>query len=78
MNFLIFAGFVSLISGIMLILYPKAFMAVARWSNKTAANIDMTILKYRIVIGICLILISAYLWFVTYYMKAIPLLEKMS
>jgi len=78
MSFLIFAGLVSFISGIMLILFPKALVAVAKWSNKTAANIDMITLKYRVGIGICFILTSACLWFIAYYMKVIPLLRRLS
>ena len=78
MSFLIFAGLVSFVSGIMLMLNPKAFVAVARWSNKTAANIDTIVLKYRILIGICLISISAYLWFIACHIKAVPLLGRLS
>ncbi len=75
MTFLIIAGFVALVAGIMFILFPKAFSSITDWANKFAADIDDMALRYRIGIGISLILCAAFLWFSAYYMYAMPILE---
>lgn len=77
MSFLIFAGCVAFITGVMLILFPKALTAIGRWLNKTAGDIDRATLRYRTGIGISLILTAACLWFIAYYMKVIPLLRRL-
>ena len=78
MTFLIFAGCVALIFGIMLILFPKGLVKITEWANKAAGSIAEKALKYRIGLGICLIMSAACLWFVAYYMKVIPILKAMN
>ena len=75
MTFLIVVGFVAIIAGIMLILFPDVLVAMTDWANKFAGNTDDMAFKYRIGIGISFILCAAFLWFIAYYMYAIPILK---
>lgn len=78
MGFLIFAGFISFISGIILILFPGVLGNIARWTNKIAVDIDNLTLKYRLGIGISFILTAACLWFIAYYLKVMPILTRLN
>lgn len=75
MSFLIFAGIVSFITGIMLILFPNALTNITTWANRLAADVDKRALKYRIGLGLSFLLTGMCLWFVAYYMWVMPQLE---
>jgi len=75
MSFLIFAGGVSFITGIMLILFPSALMNITTWANRLATDIDKEAIRYRLGIGLSLILTAACLFFVAYYMWVMPQLN---
>ena len=78
MTFLVFAGIVAFLSGIMFILFPKVLIGITDWANRLAINIDKKAIKYRLGLGICLILSGAFLWFIAYCMKVIPVLRSMN
>ena len=78
MLFLIFAGCIALLFGIMFILFPKGLVEMTKWANMVALNIDEKALKYRIGLGICFLLLGAFFWFIAYYMKVIPIFKGMN
>jgi len=77
MQFLIFSGTVAFISGIMFILSPNVLLNITERLSKIIANFDNRALKYRLGLGISLILAGACLWFVAYYINVMPILEKL-
>jgi len=77
-NFIIFSGFVALISGAMFILFPNSLRRLSGFISKFALDMDKSAIKYRIGIGISLILSAAFLWFIAYYLKVIPLLRRLN
>ena len=78
MQFLMFAGCIAFLFGIMFILFPKALVNITDWANTVATNIDEKALRYRMGIGICFLLSAAFFWFIAYYMKVIPILRGMN
>ncbi|NQT90780.1 MAG: hypothetical protein HQ558_05955 [Candidatus Omnitrophica bacterium] len=78
MSFLIFAGCLAFLTGIMLILFPGALRGVSVLTNKVLQDIDKSAFELRLGLGISLILTAACLWFIAYYMKVIPLLRTLS
>ena len=78
MSFLVFSGVLAFIFGIMFILFPQGLRAIAEWTNRLSANVDSGALKYRLGLGISLLLTSACLLFVAYYLKVIPVLRSIN
>jgi hypothetical protein len=78
MSFLIFAGFVCFSAGIMFLLFPGALMSLASWADRLAARLDEKALRYRLGIGISLVLTGLCLWFVAYYLNVIPILRRIN
>jgi len=77
MYFFIFSGCIAFISGIMLILCPQALASMTNRLNKIVANFDNQAIRYRLGLGISLMLTGACLWFVAYYMNAMPILQQL-
>lgn len=75
MIFLIVVGFVAIIAGIMFILFPNVLAGITDWTNRFTVNIDDMAFKHRIAIGISLILCAVFLWFIVYYVYAMPILK---
>jgi len=77
MTFLIIAGAIAFVIGIIFILFPTLLSNAASVTNKIVANVDALTLKYRLGIGISLMLTGACLWFIAYYMNVIPILRNL-
>lgn len=69
MNFLIFAGLVALLFGIMFLFFPKTLLKWSESANRLITNIEDKAHNYRIGVGVSLILISIMCLFVAYYIK---------
>ena len=77
-TFIIFSGFISLIFGIALILFPNVLKKLSEFADRIVSSADQSVVRYRIGIGLSCILISAFLWFIAYYLKVIPLLRDLN
>jgi len=67
MTFLIIAGVISFIFGIMLLFFPKGLRRLSGRINEGCLFIDNKVLEMRIGFGISLILVSVLAFFVVYY-----------
>ena len=68
MFFLKFAGWVSGIVGMVLLLTPNLLLKVNNTVNKILGDVDAKVYKLRAGIGISLCLVSGMLFFIVYYM----------
>ncbi|MBU1061360.1 MAG: hypothetical protein KJ957_07155 [Candidatus Omnitrophica bacterium] len=72
MRFLIFSGIVAFLSGVLLLLMPERLRSIEKKANKLMnefiSGIDYFIYKYNKGTGVCLLLSSATLFFVAYYL----------
>ncbi len=78
MMLLVIIGFIAFIFGILFILFPDILIKMAEWANTLAADIDDKALKYRVGVGLSLIISAAFIWFIAYYMKVMPVLAKIN
>lgn len=67
MYFLIFVGFVSLISGILFLFFPEVLRALCTKADKVLLNLDTKLYDLRQGLGISLLLVSLLIFFVVYY-----------
>lgn len=68
MGFLIFAGIVALIFGILILFFPRAIYRVSEKVNKMTFHIDESIYAMRAGVGVSLILVAAMVMFVAYFL----------
>ena len=59
-------GILALVLSIFLLFFPRPFLSVSEFLNRIFLADDIA-LKYRVGIGICLILVSFLLFFTAYY-----------
>jgi len=68
MIFLKFVGWVSAVFGIMFLIMPKTLLKINHAVNKMLLDLDATLYKLRVGIGISLCLVSATMFFIVYYL----------
>ncbi|MFA5320666.1 MAG: hypothetical protein WBE75_02740 [Candidatus Omnitrophota bacterium] len=68
MGFLIFAGIVALIFGVLILFFPRAIYRVSEKVNKMTFHIDESIYAMRAGVGVSLILVAVMVMFVAYFL----------
>ena len=72
MPYIVFAGVVSLLFGILFLFAPhkihKMNNVISKFISKTLANFDEKIYNLRVGVGVSLVLISVLCFFVTYFL----------
>lgn len=66
-NISIFVGILSLLLGFFLLFAPDALKKLNEFSAKMIQRIDTLAFSYRIGLGISLVLVSAFMFFMAYY-----------
>jgi len=67
---LIILGSIGFITGVMLILFPNVLQKASSSVSKTMLDVDKFIFKTRYGVGISLMLVGSFFWFVAYYFCA--------
>ena len=68
MVFLIFSGIVSLLFGIMILLFPQTLRNLDIMTSKAILDLDEKIFRLRIGVGISSIIASILVFFVVYWL----------
>lgn len=68
MAFLICAGIVALVFGIMILFFPRVIYRVSEKVNKMSFHIDESIYALRAGVGVSLLLVAVMVLFVAYFM----------
>lgn len=68
MAWIILLGIISFIFGLLLILSPTTITGMSEKLNRMVNKIDEEVFKYRLGVGICLIIAAIFLFFMAYLM----------
>lgn len=68
MVWIIFLGIISFIFGLLLILSPTTLTSISERLNKMINRVDQEVFKYRLGVGVCLIIAAIFLFFMAYLM----------
>ncbi len=60
---MIAVGLVALVMGLLLILSPETLVRASRELNRMVAQMDEQVIRYRVGVGVCLILAALFLFF---------------
>lgn len=66
MVWITFLGVISFIFGLLLIVSPKTITGISDKMNRMINRIDEEVFKYRLGVGICLIIAAIFLFFMAY------------
>ena len=67
MLFLIFAGIVSLVFGVIILCYPKTVEVLSKKFDKAVVKVEEKVYTLKKGIGVSMILASGMIFFVVYY-----------
>lgn len=68
MSFLIFAGIVSFVFGVLFLFSPQSIRNLSDKANKILVHIDKKSYNLRVGIGVSLILVSGLTFFIVYFL----------
>lgn len=66
-NFSLFIGILAFVVGFLLLFAPSALKKINDLSTKIIAKVDTYVFSYRVGLGVTLILVSVFMFFMAYY-----------
>lgn len=68
MIWIIFLGIISFIFGLLLVLSPATITKTSEKLNTMINKIDEEVFRYRVGVGVCMLIAAAFLFFMAYLM----------
>lgn len=68
MVWIILLGIISFIFGLLLILSPTTIISMSENLNKMINKVDEEVFKYRLGVGVCLLIAAIFFFFMAYLM----------